>query len=59
MKRKFYLLINKAFRENGIELPLPTVHVQHGESAEAAVAQTLLAAKKKEVGEAAAEKAAE
>ena len=59
MKRKFYLLINKAFRENGIELPLPTVQVQHGESAEAAVAQNRLAAKKKEVAEAAAEKAAE
>jgi small-conductance mechanosensitive channel len=59
MKRKFYLLINKAFKENGIELPLPTVHVQHGESAGAAVAQSLLAAKKKEADAAAAEKAAE
>lgn len=58
MKRKFYMLVNKAFRENGIELPLPTVHVQQGESAEGAVAQSLLAAKKKEA-DAAAEKAAE
>jgi len=58
MKRKFYMLVNKAFRENGIELPLPTVHVQQGESVEGAVAQSLLAAKKKETAEA-AEKAAE
>ena len=59
MKRKFYLLVNKAFKENGIELPLPTVHVQHGESVEGAVAQNLLAAKKKEAADAAAGKAAE
>ena len=58
MKRKFYMKVNKAFKENGIELPLPTVHVQRGESPEAAVAQNHLAAKKKEA-EAAAEKAAE
>jgi small-conductance mechanosensitive channel len=59
MKRKFYMLINKAFRENGIELPLPTVHVQRDESVEGAVAQSLLAAKKKEADAAAAGKAAE
>lgn len=58
MKRKFYMKVNKAFKENGIELPLPTVHVQRGESPEAAVAQNHLAAKKKEAEEAAA-KAAE
>lgn len=58
MKRKFYVLVNKAFRENGIELPLPTVHVQRGESVEGAVAQSLLTAKKKEA-DAAAGKAAE
>jgi small-conductance mechanosensitive channel len=46
MKRKFYVLVNKAFKENGIELPLPTVHVQQGDTA-AAVAQSHLAAKKK------------
>ncbi len=57
MKRKFYVLVNKAFRENGIELPLPTVHVQRGDSVEAAVAQNHLAAKKKDAD--AAEKAAE
>jgi small-conductance mechanosensitive channel len=54
MKRKFYLLINKAFKEKGIELPFPTVHVAHGESAEAAVAQSHLTAKKKEEAAAAA-----
>lgn len=59
MKRKFYVLINKAFKENGIELPLPTVHVQRGESVEAAVAQNHLDAKKKEAAEAAARDAAE
>lgn len=50
MKRKFYLLVNKAFKENGIELPLPTVHVQQGESVASAVAQSHLAAKKKTAG---------
>lgn len=53
MKRKFYLLVNKAFKENGIELPVPTVHVQQGDSAAPAIAQSHLAAKKKaaEAGE--------
>jgi small-conductance mechanosensitive channel len=59
MRRKFYVLVNKAFRANGIELPLPTVHVQQGESVEAAVAQNHLAAKKKEAEDAAAKDAAE
>ncbi|WP_119391819.1 mechanosensitive ion channel domain-containing protein [Taklimakanibacter lacteus] len=59
MKRKFHVLINKAFRENGIELPLPTVHVQQGEAVEAAVAQDRVAAKKREAAEAAAKDAAE
>lgn len=54
MKRKFYLAVNKAFKENGIELPVPTVHVQQGDNAAAAIAQSHLAAKKKaaEAGEA-------
>lgn len=56
MKRKFYVRINKAFRENGIDLPLPTVHVQRGDTPEAAIAQSHLTAKKKEEE---AEKAAE
>lgn len=47
MKRKFYLLVNRAFKENGIELPMPTVHVQQGEAAAPAIAQSHLAAKKK------------
>ena len=47
MKRRFYLLINKAFKENGIELPLPTVHVQQGEAVAPAIAQSHLVAKKK------------
>lgn len=47
MKRKFYLLVNKAFKENGIELPVPTVHVQRGDSAAPAIAQSHIAAKKK------------
>ncbi|MGE3875506.1 MAG: mechanosensitive ion channel family protein, partial [Parvibaculaceae bacterium] len=48
MKRKFYLAVNKAFKENGIELPVPTVHVQQGDSNVApAVAQSHLAARKK------------
>ena len=46
MKRKFYLQVNTAFKENGIELPLPTVHVQQGESVAPAVAQSFLAARK-------------
>ena len=54
MKRKFFMRINKAFKENGIELPLPTVHVQQGNSAEAAVAQKSSTAKKKEEAAAAA-----
>ncbi|WP_368910978.1 mechanosensitive ion channel family protein [Taklimakanibacter deserti] len=56
MKRKFYLQVNKAFKENGIELPVPTVQVQQGGDAAAAIAQTHLAAKKKaaEAGEEAA-----
>jgi small-conductance mechanosensitive channel len=45
MKRKFYVQVNKAFKENGIELPFPTVHVQQGDVG-AAVAQAHLAAKK-------------
>ncbi|MGE4250226.1 MAG: mechanosensitive ion channel family protein [Parvibaculaceae bacterium] len=48
MKRKFYLQVNKAFRENGIELPVPTVHVQQGgDSAAPAIAQSHLEARKK------------
>jgi small-conductance mechanosensitive channel len=47
MKRRFYLLVNKAFKENGIELPLPTVHVQQGDNAAPAIAQSHLAARKK------------
>jgi small-conductance mechanosensitive channel len=56
MKRKFYLLVNKAFKENGIELPLPTVHVQQGDTAASAIAQSHLEAKKK-AAEAGAEEA--
>jgi small-conductance mechanosensitive channel len=53
MKRKFYLLVNRAFKENGIELPVPTVHVQQGDAAAPAVAQSHLAARRKaaEAGE--------
>jgi small-conductance mechanosensitive channel len=53
MKRKFYLLVNRAFKENGIELPVPTVHVQQGDAAAPAIAQSHLAARKKaaEAGE--------
>jgi small-conductance mechanosensitive channel len=53
MKRKFYLLVNGAFKENGIELPVPTVHVQQGDAAAPAIAQSHLAARKKaaEAGE--------
>lgn len=57
MKRKFYLLINKAFKENGIELPLPTVHVQQGEAVGPAIAQSHLEAKKKAAEAAAADEA--
>ncbi len=28
MKRKFYLRVRQVFKENGIELPVPTVHIQ-------------------------------
>ncbi|AOF90109.1 mechanosensitive ion channel family protein [Sinorhizobium sp. RAC02] len=31
MKRKFYLRVREVFKQNGIELPVPTVHI-HGQS---------------------------
>jgi small-conductance mechanosensitive channel len=40
--------IKKVFSDNGIEIPFPTVHVARGEPAEAAIAQSHLAQKKKE-----------
>lgn len=43
MKRKAYVLIRKAFQENGITLPIPTVQVQGGEASVAAAAKTMLA----------------
>lgn len=47
MKRKFFIAVRKAFKENNIELPVPTVHVQKGEESAPAVAQTLTARRKR------------
>jgi len=45
IRRKAYVAIKKAFEENGIRIPYPTVHVREGESAGHAAAQAMLAAK--------------
>lgn len=47
MKRKFFIAVQKAFKENHIELPFPTVHVQKGEDAPTAIAQTVTARRKR------------
>jgi small-conductance mechanosensitive channel len=39
VRRKAYVAIKQAFEENGIKIPFPTVHVQEGQGAAAAVAQ--------------------
>lgn len=49
MKRKFFIAVRTAFKENNIELPVPTVHVQKGEEPVPAVAQTLTARRKRAV----------
>jgi moderate conductance mechanosensitive channel len=58
MKRKFFIAVRKAFKENNIELPVPTVHVQKGEESAPAVAQTLTARRKRATLAKAAEDAA-
>ncbi|MHC1549918.1 mechanosensitive ion channel family protein [Phyllobacterium sp. K27] len=47
MKRKFFSAVQKVFKENNIELPFPTVHVQKGEDSATAVAQTVTARRKR------------
>jgi small-conductance mechanosensitive channel len=47
MRRKAFVVIKKTFEENGISIPFPTVHVQEGKSASAAV-QAIMAAKQPE-----------
>lgn len=69
MKRKFYVRVQQVFKEQGIELPFPTVHVQgppqgepHGAGqpgqvtpeVEAAVAQAHTSRRKRKAAEAAA-----
>ena len=54
IRRKAYVAIKKAFEENGITIPYPTVHVREGESPTAAAAQAMLSAKAAEVPPAAA-----
>lgn len=54
IRRKAYVAIKKAFEENGISIPYPTVHVREGESPAAAAAQAMLSAKAAEVPPAAA-----
>lgn len=54
IRRKAYVAIKKAFEENGITIPYPTVHVREGESPAAAAAQAMLSAKAAEVPPAAA-----
>ncbi|EJN03096.1 mechanosensitive ion channel family protein [Phyllobacterium sp. YR531] len=58
MKRKFFIAVRKAFKENNIELPVPTVHVQKGEEAAPVVAQNLTARRKRAAVAKAAEDAA-
>lgn len=56
MKRKFYVRIRQAFKDAGIVLPSPTVHVQQDEAAIAAAAQNLVTrSRKKKAAAAAAE----
>jgi moderate conductance mechanosensitive channel len=54
MKRKFYVRIRQAFKEAGIILPSPTVHVQQDEAAIAAAAQNLVSRNRKKKAAAAA-----
>jgi moderate conductance mechanosensitive channel len=44
MRRKAFVIIKRTFEENGISIPFPTVHVQEGKSAAAAM-QSVMAAK--------------
>jgi len=59
MKRKFYVAIRQAFKENGIKLPGPTVQVQQDETAIAALAaaQAHTTRRKKQAAVKAAEEA--
>ncbi|MGN7771956.1 mechanosensitive ion channel domain-containing protein [Phyllobacterium sp. 22552] len=58
MKRKFFIAVRKAFKENNIELPVPTVHVQKGEETAPVVAQNHTARRKRAAVLKAAEDAA-
>lgn len=58
MKRRAYIMIKRAFEENGIKIAVPTVHVESGgyEAATAAAAgQEILRKKRAEIASAAAE----
>lgn len=56
MKRKFFIRVREIFKQNGIELPVPTVHIQsqpagallNGSDNEAAAVQAYLQHKKKD-----------
>ncbi len=54
MKRKFYVRIRQAFKDAGIILPSPTVHVQQDDAAIAAAAQNLVSRSRKKKAAAAA-----
>ena len=54
MKRKFYVRIRQAFKEAGITLPGPTVHVQQDQPVAAAAAEAHRQTRKKKAAEAAA-----
>lgn len=53
MKRKFYLRVRELFNENGIEIPVPTVHIHGGQPIsmdnEAVAAQSYLQRHKKDM----------
>ena len=56
MKRKFYVLVRQAFKDNGITLPGPSVHIHQDEAAIAtAAAQAHTTRRKKKAAAAAAE----
>ncbi len=58
MKRKFFIAVRKAFKENNIELPVPTVHVQKDEETAPVAAQNHTVRRKRTALAKAAEDAA-
>jgi moderate conductance mechanosensitive channel len=56
IKRRAYMMIKKAFAENGIKIAVPTVHVEGGDTEVAAAAQQII--KRRQDAELAAAQAA-